>query len=189
LSLASEVRVRLVLDRCEIRSWVRRDVPAIVRHANDYEVWRNLRDRFPHPYTTSAGEAWVRAATREHPEASFAIAVDGEAVGGIGLQRLDDVYRRSAEVGYWLGRAYWGRGLATEALRGFAAWAFPHYDVCRLFSYVFETNPASCRVLEKADFILEGRMRMSVTKEGRTLDQFLFARVHEPRSAPAGGPE
>jgi len=169
--------VRLELEQCAIRSWTRQDVAALVRHANDYEVWRHLRDRFPHPYTRGDAETWVRAASRERPEASFAIAVGAEAVGGIGLQIQDDVYRRSAEVGYWLGRTFWGRGLATEALRGFADWAFAHLDLCRLYSYVFETNPASRRVLEKAGFELEGCMRSAVTKEGRTLDQFLFARI------------
>jgi RimJ/RimL family protein N-acetyltransferase len=129
----------------------------------------------------------VRAAAADRPETSFAIAVEGEAVGGIGLLLLEDVYRRSAEVGYWLGRAHWGRGLATEALRGFADWAFAHYDICRLFGYVFETNPASRRVLEKAGFVLEGTLRMSVTKEKRTLDQFLYARVFEPRDAASVG--
>ena len=149
----------------------------MVRHANDYDVWRTLRDRFPHPYTRRDAEAWIRAARGERPETSFAIALGDEAVGGIGLQIQDDVYRRSAEVGYWLGRTVWGRGLATEALRGFTDWAFAHLELCRLYSFVFETNPASRRVLEKAGYALEGCMRSAVTKEGRTLDQFLFACV------------
>ena len=178
--------MRLVLAHCEIRSWSKADIPSLVRHADDAAVARNLRDRFPHPYTAADAATWVRAATRDRPQTSFAIAVGGEAIGseaigGIGLQIQDDVYRRSAEVGYWLGREYWGHGIATEALRGFSDWAFAHYDLCRLFAYVFATNPASRRVLEKAGYAFEGRMRAAVTKERRTLDQDLFALIDPAR--------
>src|SRR5215510_773343 len=150
--------MRLVLDHCEIRNWERRDVAALTRHANNRAVWRNLRDRFPHPYTTAHGEAWIRAAAIERPTTSFAIAVGGEAVGGIGLLPPDDVHRRGAEIGYWLGETYWGRGIATEALRAFVPWCFQHFPICRLYAYVFEWNPASRRVLEKAGFTLEGHL-------------------------------
>lgn len=176
--------MRLVLERCVIRSWERSDVPALVRNADHHIVWRNLRDRFPYPYTRAAGEAWVRAARAEHPESSFAIEYGGEAVGGIGLLMQEDVARHSAEVGYWLGPESWGQGLATEALRGFTDWAFANLDICRLFANVFEWNPASCRVLEKAGFELEGRLRKSVTKEGQIIDQFLYALVRERQDGP-----
>jgi len=179
--------VRLVLEQCEIRGWDRRDIPALVRHANNYNVWRNLRDRFPFPYTAVHGEAWVRAAAQERPQTSLAIAVGGQAVGGIGLLPQDDVARYSAEVGYWLGEEFWGRGLATEALQGFVPWCFDHFDLCRLYACVFEWNPASCRVLEKAGFTLEGRLRKSVAKDGHLIDQFLYSLVRD-RTAPGPRP-
>lgn len=172
--------MRLVLENCEIRSWERRDIPQLVHHANNYNVWRNLRDRFPFPYTAVHGEAWVRAASQERPQTSFAIATGGQAAGGIGLLPQEDVGRHAAEVGYWLGEDHWGRGLMTEALQGFVPWCFDHFEVCRLYAYVFEWNPASCRVLEKAGFTLEGRLRKSVTKDGQIIDQFLYALVRTP---------
>jgi len=172
--------VRLLLEHCEIRSWDRRDIPALVRNANSYNVWRNLRDRFPFPYTTVHGEAWVRAATQERPQTSFAVVAAGEAAGGIGFLPQEDVGRHSAEIGYWLGETHWGQGLMTEALRGFVPWVFDHFAVCRLYAYVFEWNPASCRVLEKCGFELEGRLRKSVAKDGQIIDQFLYSLVREP---------
>ncbi len=169
--------MELRLTRCTVRSWRPDDVEALARHANSRAIWRNLRDRFPHPYTRADAELWIRLAREADPETHFAIAVGGEAVGSIGFELQTDVAYRSAEIGYWLGEAYWGRGIATEALVAVTAYAFAHFDLCRLYAFVFEWNPASARVLEKAGYVCEGRLRKSVTKEGRTIDCFLYARV------------
>jgi ribosomal-protein-alanine N-acetyltransferase len=171
--------VELDLGPCTIRSWRRSDEPSLVRHADDREVWINLRDRFPHPYTAADARAWLGFVDEKTPETDFAIAVAGQAVGGIGIGLRDDVARRSAEIGYWLGPALWGRGLATAAVRALTDWAFAHFDLCRIDAAVFGWNPASARVLEKAGYVLEGRLRRSVTKAGRTIDQLLYARVRE----------
>lgn len=160
---------------CTIRSWRRSDQDALIRHADDYDVWITLRDRFPHPYTRQDAEAWFDWVERSTPETNFAIEVDAAAAGGVGLELRDDVHRRSAEIGYWLGKAYWGRGLATAAVRATTEWAFDRFDLCRIDAAVFDGNPASARVLEKAGYLLEGRLRRSVTKAGRTLDQWLYA--------------
>jgi RimJ/RimL family protein N-acetyltransferase len=158
-----------------IRSWRRGDLESLVRHANDRDVWINLRDRFPHPYTLTDAEAWLDLVERSRPETNFAIEVDGGAVGGVGLVLRDDVHRRSAEIGYWIGKAYWGRGLATAVVRAITDWAFAHFDLCRIEAGVFEWNQASAKVLENAGYLLEGRLRKSVTKDSRTIDQFLYA--------------
>ncbi|HEX8558656.1 MAG TPA: GNAT family protein, partial [Pyrinomonadaceae bacterium] len=132
---------------------------------------------FPHPYTPAAARAWLGFVAQKTPETDFALAVGGEAAGGIGITLREDVARRSAEIGYWMGRAHWGRGLATAAVRALTDWAFAHFDLCRLDASVFDWNPASARVLEKAGYVLEGRLRKSATKDGRTIDQLLYARV------------
>jgi [ribosomal protein S5]-alanine N-acetyltransferase len=158
-----------------IRSWRGSDRDSLVQHANDRAVWLNLRDRFPHPYTEADADAWLELARRMEPESNFAIAVTGAAVGGIGIALQDDVSRRSGELGYWLGRAHWGRGIATAAVRATTDWAFETFDLCRIYAGVFEGNPASERVLAKAGYVLEGRLRKSVTKDGKTIDQLLYA--------------
>src|SRR5438105_3326406 len=103
--------VELKLARSILRPWRVGDEDSLVRHANNRRVWRNL-SRLPHPYTTADAHAWIARASAQSPVTDFAITVDGEAVGGIGVELGRDVFRRSAEIGYWLGEAYWGRGSA-----------------------------------------------------------------------------
>jgi RimJ/RimL family protein N-acetyltransferase len=171
--------MKIELATCTLRSWEWRDRDAIVRRANNRNVWINLRDRFPHPYTVNDARRWLDSVIGHEPETNFAIAVAGEAVGGIGFSLQYDVERRSAEIGYWLGEDYWGRGIATDALIAVSESAFANYDVCRLHAHVFEWNQASVRVLEKAGYVFEGRLRKSVTKEGKTIDSLLYAMIRE----------
>ena len=97
--------MKLKLKRCTIRNYLPGDEPSLTQHANNFKIWRNLRDRFPHPYTLKDALEWVRLANAVEPVTNFAIEVDGAAVGGIGLLLKEDVYRLSAEIGYWLGEA------------------------------------------------------------------------------------
>jgi RimJ/RimL family protein N-acetyltransferase len=87
----------------------------------------------------------------------------------------NDVFRRSAEIGYWLGEDYWGRGIVTQAVREVTEYAFSKFDLCRIYAGVFEWNPASMRVLEKCGYRLEARMKKAITKDGKTIDDFIFA--------------
>ena len=162
-----------------VRSWKWSDVEAIVRHANNRNVWINLRDRFPYPYTASDARRWLESVVGFQPETNFAIAVGDEAVGGIGFSIQYDVARRSAEIGYWLGEEVWGRGIATDALLAVTDYAFANFDLCRLYANVFAWNPASARVLEKAGYSFEGRLIRSVTKDGQTIDQLMYAIIRD----------
>lgn len=171
--------MKLTLKTCSVRSWEWRDGDAIVRHANNRNVWLNLRDRFPHPYTAADARRWLDSVVGHKPETNFAIDVAGEAVGGIGFTVQPDIGRRSAEIGYWLGEEFWGRGIATDALIAVTDYAFSNYDVCRLYAHVFDWNRASARVLEKAGYSFEGRLRKSVTKDGQTIDQLMYALIRE----------
>src|ERR1051325_10612302 len=113
--------------RCEdftLRNWRVGDEPSLVHHANNRKIWRNVRDRFPHPYRREDAVWWISFANSERPVVNFAIDVEGAAVGGIGLILRDDVYRLSAEIGYWLGEEYWGRGIASRAARALTDYAF-----------------------------------------------------------------
>lgn len=120
---------------------------------------------------------WIRQASGISPQTQFAIVVEGAAVGGIGLDLRSDIFRRSAEIGYWLGEPFWGRGLTTEAVRAVTDYAFETFDLRRIDAGVFEWNRASMRVLEKAGYTCEARLRKSITKEGQTIDQLIYARV------------
>jgi [ribosomal protein S5]-alanine N-acetyltransferase len=161
---------------CTVRPWRTGDVEALIVHANDLEVARQLRDRFPHPYTRANAVAFIQYATEE--TGNLAIDVDGEAVGAIGYIPGSDIERYSAEVGYWLGRRYWGRGIASDALRTLTEHLFREQHLLRLFALPFADNVASARVLEKAGYEREGLLRSSSVKYGAPRDQWLYARVN-----------
>ncbi len=163
----------------QVRSFRPDDAEALAKYANNRKIWRNIRDAFPHPYRLEDAVAWIRMAGRQFPEVSFAIADANEVIGTIGLGLQSDVNYRSAEIGYWLGEPFWGRGIAAAALIALTEYAFARYDLIRLFAYVYEWNPASVRVLEKAGYVFEGRLRRSATKDGQTVDQLLYAMVRE----------
>jgi ribosomal-protein-alanine N-acetyltransferase len=164
---------------CTIRSWLSDDEESLPVHANNRQIWINLRDRFPHPYTRADAQCWLEHVTAATPETSFAIDVNGEAVGGIALVLGDDVERCSAEIGYWLGERYWGRGIATAALKALTDYAFKNLDLTRVFAVPFAHNDASIRVLEKAGYIREGCLRRSAIKDGAVLDQFMYAKTND----------
>ena len=171
--------MNLRLKTCTVRNWEWRDRDAIVRYGNNRKVSINLRDRFPFPYTARDARNWLDLVVDAKPVTNFAIDVAGEAVGGIGFTTQHDVDRRSAEIGYWLGEPFWGRGIATEALIAVTEYAFANFDLCRLYAHVFDWNAASARVLEKAGYEFEGRLRKSVTKDGQTIDQLMYAKIRE----------
>lgn len=173
--------MRLELARCTVREYTRDDVDALARHANNRNIARFLRDRFPHPYTRYDALMWIDFVQKQDPCCSWAIDVDGEAVGGIGIMRQEDIHRRQAEIGYWLGEAHWGKGIVTEALRAVTTEVMPRFGLYRLFACVFEGNPASARVLEKAGYAFEGRRRCSVEKDGVMLDELAYVFVVDPR--------
>lgn len=164
-------------NRLILREFRFSDADDLVRLANDRDVWRNLRDKFPHPYTLADAHGFLAHATSMGVGHLFVIEADGKFAGGCGLHLQEDVYRRTAEIGYWLGRPFWGQGLATDAVRTLTAYAFDEYDLVRLWAGVFAWNPASCRVLEKCGYELEGRLRDAVWKDGALTDQMMYARL------------
>lgn len=169
--------MRLECGSCIVRNWRDDDRESLVRFANNRRVWRNLKDRFPHPYTAGDADAWL-ALNRTNPERTgWAIEVDGLAVGGIGLVPLEDVHARCAHIGYWLGEPYWGRGIVTDAVRAVTEHALGRRGILRLEAPVFEWNPASMRVLEKCGYVREGVMKKSVFKDRQVIDSVLYARV------------
>lgn len=165
------------LEKCTVRSYRSSDAESLARYANNRKIWLNLRDAFPHPYTVDDARNFIDAAKNKDPETYFAICSDTEAIGGIGFTLHADVERISAEIGYWLGEPFWGKGIVTEALMATTQYAISTHGLCRVYAVPYETNKASFRVLEKAGYQLEGRMKKSALKDNRVIDQLLYAYV------------
>jgi RimJ/RimL family protein N-acetyltransferase len=151
------------------------DVDSLAVYANNRKIWLNLRDAFPHPYTKSDAREFIRGARQRVPETVFAIAVNDEPVGSIGFVLRGDVERVSAEIGYWLAEPFWGRGITTEALVAVTKYAIGTHGLNRIYAVPFAWNAASCRVLEKAGYVLEARLRRSAIKDGKVTDQMQYA--------------
>ena len=159
-----------------LRPWTMADLPALVEHANDPTVADNLTDAFPHPYTVENGKAFLERFMGQDPQLVLAIDVEGEAVGAVGIHPQGDVYRRNAELGYWITKDLRGKGIMTQAVQQATARAFDILpDIHRVFARPYGSNLASQRVLEKAGFILEARMHGTFLKNGRVEDELIYA--------------
>lgn len=167
--------MRIQLDQIEVRSWRAEDDQAIARHANNVKIWRNLRDGFPHPYRLEDAHRFLEMVAAQDPETFFCIALEDQAIGAIGFSLQGDVHRYSAEIGYWLAEEFWNRGFATQALEAVTRYAIDAHGLKRVYATPYEWSSASCRVLEKAGFTLEGRLRSSAFKDGQVIDQLLYA--------------
>jgi RimJ/RimL family protein N-acetyltransferase len=171
-------------ERVTLRAWRASDASALARHANNRNIASQLRDRFPHPYTLGDAREFIKSVAGARPTLLFAMVVDGEAVGGIGMFPGADVERFSAEVGYWLAEPYWGRGITTEALGLLSAYAFGTCNVLRLFALPLADNTRSTRVLEKAGYTREALLRSSTVKYGQVRDQVLYALINPAWKGP-----
>ncbi len=158
-----------------LRPWRQSDLVSLVENANSRAIWLNLRDLFPFPYREEDGRRWLEYATGLDPALHFAIQRDGVAVGGAGVMPGKDVERISGEVGYWLGEAHWGRGLATAGVRELVTYAFTVLALRRVFAVPFARNTASVRVLEKVGFRREGLLVESAVKNGKLESQVIYA--------------
>jgi ribosomal-protein-alanine N-acetyltransferase len=171
--------MHLLLSLCTVRLWAESDAASLQKHANNREVSRQLRDRFPFPYEMEHARGFLDFALKQPTPTVWAIEVAGEAVGCIGIELHDDVERVSAEIGYWLAQPFWGRGIVTEALTAVTPEVFRRFDITRLYAVPFADHAASVRVLEKAGFVREGHLRRSAIKDGQIRDQLLLATYRE----------
>lgn len=157
-----------------LRKWLVTDAEALVHSLNNHKITGNLRDGIPNPYTLEDAYAWIKKCNASEPQMNFAIDIDGIACGAIGITLMHDVYRKNAEIGYWLAAAYWNRGIMTAAIREVAAYAFEKFDINNLFACVFESNKASMRVLQKAGFKPEAVLKNWIIKNGLMMDEHRF---------------
>lgn len=166
---------------CVLREWRPEDKTALAALLNNRKILDNLRDGLPYPYTERDAEDFIAAMRLSDRTKTFAFAIAaGDALAGsIGVFRCENIHARTAEMGYYIGETYWGRGLATSAVRQVCDFVFEHTDIIRIFAEPFAQNTASCRVLEKAGFQPEGILRSNAVKNGKILDMKLYALVKE----------
>jgi RimJ/RimL family protein N-acetyltransferase len=157
-----------------LRPWQTDDLENLVKNANNPHIAKYMTDAFPHPYTYEAGRSFLSFATQGNPTHIFAIEVEGKAAGGIGIHPQSDIMRKNAELGYWLGESYWGRGIITAAIPQMLDFAFSTYDITRVFARPFGNNPASARVLEKCGFKLEATILQNIYKNDEFLDELIY---------------
>jgi RimJ/RimL family protein N-acetyltransferase len=155
------------------------DIGSIVKYANNVKISGFMRDAFPFPYTIDDAANWLGVVNENTPKRSFAIANENEFIGAIGIEPCRDVNRYAGEIGYWIAEPFWGKGIATEAVKIFVKYIFNKYDLLKIFAHVFSSNQASTRVLEKAGFRLEGKLRNQIIKSGKVLDQLVYGILKE----------
>ena len=120
---------------------------------------------------------FLSGATTDRWDKNFCIEINGAAAGGIGIHLGEDVHRHTGEFGYWLGEEFWGHGVMSEVVPAFVNYCFEKFSLHRISAQTYSSNPASARALEKAGFVLEGRMRKNVFKDGQILDSLLYAKT------------
>jgi ribosomal-protein-alanine N-acetyltransferase len=160
-----------------LREWRIDDAELLQKHADNPNVYAFLMDRFPHPYTMDDAVSWVNLMLRQKPVVTFVIAVDDKLAGVIGLELRDDIYSKAPLLGYWLGEEFWGRGIATEAIKLMTNYAFSTLDIVRIQAGVLSNNHRSMRVLEKAGYINEGVLKNNISKNGLILDEWIYGMV------------
>jgi len=151
------------------------DLTSLVKYANNYNIARFLTNQFPYPYTDEDGRKFISSVANNDPINVFAIDMNSEAAGAIGIFPQSDIHEKNAEMGYWLAEPFWGNGIITCAIGQIVEYGFKTFDITRIFARPFSTNPASQRVLEKAGFTCEARLKNAVYKNGSYMDELIYA--------------
>jgi RimJ/RimL family protein N-acetyltransferase len=163
----------------ELREWQPSDATSLAENANNIHIWNNLRDAFPHPYTEEDGKQFItRARNMPIPATLLAIAVDGKAVGSIGITLHTDVERISAELGYFIGEDYWNQGIITGAVKQMVSYAFENFPLRKIYATPFDFNIASQKVLQKAGFEREAILKQAAIKNGKVIDLHYYSIIN-----------
>lgn len=153
------------------------DAEPLAQLADDKTIFDNVRDYFPQPYTTGDAQAFIKATLKETQPVTFAIIYHQTLAGIIGIKLQKDIYRKSGEVGYWLGAPFRGRGITPIALNLITEYGIKSLNLNRLYAGAFSTNTASIRVLEKCGYLFEGVAKQAIWKNGVFLDEHRYAFV------------
>ena len=165
---------------CIIRNWHIEDAADLAAVLNNRHVLDNLRDGLPFPYTEKDAREYISSVLADSGGSSFcfAITAGGRVVGSIGAFRGGNIHFRTAELGYYVAQPYWGRGIASSAVRQICGYIFENTDIIRIFAEPFSDNAASCRVLEKTGFVCEGILRKNAVKNGVVKDMKIYSLIN-----------
>jgi ribosomal-protein-alanine N-acetyltransferase len=168
-----------MLENISLRAWATSDIDNLVKHANNPNIAKTMTNAFPHPYTQEAGLAFITMANSKKPLSIFALCLNNEAIGGIGVHPQQDIHEKCAELGYWLAEPFWGKGIASKAVLKMIDFAFLNFDIVRLYARPFSSNIGSQKVLEKCGFKLEARLKKSIFKNGVYMDELIYSIVKD----------
>lgn len=160
-----------------LRAWQKQDAQQLAAIANNRRIWNNVRDRLPSPYTVVDALQWIAHVNQQEPMVHFAIVYQGRVAGSIGCILKEDISRRSVEIGYLVGEMFWGKGIATEAVKRLLQFIEQKLDMVRVFAHVFEHNTASMKVLRKNGFYLESIQRKAVVKNNQVMDDYVWVKL------------
>lgn len=171
---------------CMLRKWRLSDAKDLAAALSNERILRNLRDGLPFPYTEQDAHDYIAKmlSSDENSTFAYAITVDGRVVGSIGAFRQSNIHRQTAELGYYLAQAYWGRGIMTSAIRQLCRILFDTTDILRIYAEPFAYNTGSRRALEKAGFRYEGTMKNNAVKNGKVVDMALYSLTRNPEPYP-----
>ncbi len=166
-------------DEIALREFTKEDIPKIAEYGNNKKISTNLKDAFPSPYTIEDAEKFLEMVNKQNPRTFFAIEHNGQYVGNISLSKGSDVYRKSAEIGYFIAEPFWNKGIATKAIQLMIRFGFDTLDVIRIYAGVFEFNEASQHVLEKCGFIKEGVFKKAICKNNKMYNEIVYSKLKE----------
>ena len=153
------------------------NVSQLAQLANNKRIWDNLMDYIPHPYTIQDAYRFIATMSDENPQVTFGIYYKMELCGVIGLVLKTDVYRLTAELGYWVGEPYWGKGIATKAISLITSYGFNKLSLVRISANVFDHNQASMRVLEKNGFEKDAILKKRAIKNDQIIDLHVYSKT------------
>jgi RimJ/RimL family protein N-acetyltransferase len=161
-----------------LRKWKKSDVDALTAIANNKNIADNLRDLFPYPYKKRNAKEWIENVKTQSPVTNFCIEADGQVAGSIGFMLKEDVYKKNIEIGYFIGEDYWGKGIATDAIKQLLGHIEKNFNPVRIYAEVFEHNKASMKALEKNGFHLESVRKKAVIKNGIIMNDCIWVKLY-----------
>ena len=158
-----------------LRPWQEKDATSLSKYGNNRTIFDNMTDGFPSPYTIEKAKKFIAYANESNPPSILAIELNGEAIGGIGLHQQADIQRKNAELGYWIGEPFWGKGIISQSIQLMVAYGFEQFDINRIYARPFGTNIGSQKALEKAGFMLEAHLKDTIYKNEQYIDELIYA--------------